>query len=111
MSDVDIDLAKRHVYAIRNYRTPSEPVGTIEVMDWLIAEIERLREELAEANAKIERLNTIVEATWLEEPKSATMQTNTRIVTDCGHPAYRDHDTICITPGCPNAAYKSPKHI
>lgn len=27
----------------------------------------------------------------------------------CGHPAYRDHDDLCIEDGCPHAAYR-PLH-
>jgi hypothetical protein len=29
----------------------------------------------------------------------------------CGHGAYRNHSDLCIQPGCPNAAYKSPEEF
>ena len=46
--DIDLGLARRHVDALRNYRVPAEAVGTVAVLDWLIAEVERLRGLCAE---------------------------------------------------------------
>jgi multidrug resistance efflux pump len=66
-----LELASSHVEALRNYRVPREPIGTIAILDRLIAEIDRLRpdlasdcvaeprrlrEKLAEQQAEIERL-------------------------------------------------------
>ena len=47
-----LTLSRSHVDALRNYRVPAKPVGTIEVLDRLIAEVERLRAALQRATSQ-----------------------------------------------------------